>query len=109
MNAPIDVTQATFKSEVVDSDIPVVVDFWAEWCGPCQQLSPIIDEIAEEMDGQIKVAKVNLDEERELGALFQVLSIPTVLLFKGGQKVDEFVGLRPKPEIVSRIRAQLGA
>lgn len=109
MNAPIDVTQATFKSEVVDSDIPVVVDFWAEWCGPCQQLSPIIDEIAEEMDGQIKVAKVNLDEERELGALFQVLSIPTVLLFKGGQKVDEFVGLRPKPEIVSRIQAQLGA
>lgn len=109
MNAPIDVTQATFKSAVVDSDIPVVVDFWAEWCGPCQQLSPIIDEIAEEMDGQIKVAKVNLDEERELGALFQVLSIPTVLLFKGGQKVDEFVGLRPKPEIVSRIRAQLGA
>ena len=109
MNAPIDVTQATFKSEVVDSDIPVVVDFWAEWCGPCQQLSPIIDEIAEEMDGQIKVAKVNLDEERELGALFQVLSIPTVLLFNGGQKVDEFVGLRPKPEIVSRIRAQLGA
>lgn len=109
MNAPIDVTQATFKSEVVDSDIPVVVDFWAEWCGPCQQLSPIIDEIAEEMDGQIKVAKVNLDEVRELGALFQVLSIPTVLLFKGGQKVDEFVGLRPKPEIVSRIQAQLGA
>lgn len=109
MNAPIDVTQATFKSEVVDSDVPVVVDFWAEWCGPCQQLSPIIDEIAEEMDGQIKVAKVNLDEERELGALFQVLSIPTVLLFKGGQKVDEFVGLRPKPEIVSRIQAQLGA
>lgn len=109
MNAPIDVTQATFKSEVVDSDIPVVVDFWAEWCGPCQQLSPIIAEIAEEMDGQIKVAKVNLDEERELGALFQVLSIPTVLLFKGGQKVDEFVGLRPKPEIVSRIQAQLGA
>lgn len=109
MNAPVDVTQATFKSEVVDSDIPVVVDFWAEWCGPCQQLSPIIDEIAEEMDGQIKVAKVNLDEERELGALFQVLSIPTVLLFKGGQKVDEFVGLRPKPEIVSRIQAQLGA
>lgn len=109
MNAPIDVTQATFKSEVVDSDIPVVVDFWAEWCGPCQQLSPIIDEIAEEMDGPIKVAKVNLDEERELGALFQVLSIPTVLLFKGGQKVDEFVGLRPKPEIVSRIQAQLGA
>lgn len=109
MNAPVDVTQATFKSAVVDSDIPVVVDFWAEWCGPCQQLSPIIDEIAEEMDGQIKVAKVNLDEERELGALFQVLSIPTVLLFKGGQKVDEFVGLRPKPEIVSRIQAQLGA
>ena len=109
MNAPVDVTQTTFKNEVIEADTPVLVDFWAEWCGPCQQLSPIIDEIAEEMDGQIKVAKVNLDEERELGALFQVLSIPTVLLFKGGQKGDEFVGLRPKPEIVSRIQAQLGA
>lgn len=108
MSAPVDVTQATFKNEVVESDIPVLVDFWAEWCGPCKKLSPLLDEIASEMGDQVKVAKVNVDNERALGMMYQVMSIPTVLLFKDGQKVDEFVGLRPKSEIVSKIEA-LGA
>lgn len=107
MSAPIDVTQATFKSEVIESATPVLVDFWAEWCGPCKKLSPLLDEIAEEMGDQVKVAKVNVDNERTLDAMFQVMSIPTVLLFKDGKKVDEFVGLRPKHEIVSRVQAQL--
>lgn len=107
MSKPIDITQNTFKSEVVESDIPVLVDFWAEWCGPCQKLSPILDEIAEELDGKVKVTKVNMDKERTLGSLFQVLTIPHVLIFKDGQKVDEFSSVRPKAEILSRLEPHL--
>ena len=107
MSKPIDITQNTFKSEVVESDIPVLVDFWAEWCGPCKKLSPILDEIAEELDGKVKVTKVNMDEERTLGSLFQVLTIPHVLIFKDGQKVDEFSSVRPKAEILSRLEPHL--
>ncbi|QPK83255.1 thioredoxin [Corynebacterium qintianiae] len=107
MHAPIDVTQATFKSEVVDAEMPVVVDFWAQWCGPCKKLSPLLDEIADEMGGAVKVVKVDVDAERTLGAMFQVMSIPTVMIFKDGAAVDTLVGLQPKDELVSRIQQQL--
>lgn len=107
MSNVIDVTQDTFREVVVESDTPVVVDFWAEWCGPCKKLSPMLEDIAAEMGDQVTVAKVNVDDERTLGAMFQIMSIPAVLFFKDGEKVDEVIGLRPKHEIVDKIQAQL--
>lgn len=107
MSTPIDVTSATFKEAVIESDKPVVVDFWAQWCGPCKKLSPIIEDLAEEYGDRITFAKVDLDKERDLGAMFQILSIPTVLIFNEGKKVDEFNGLRPRQEIAHRLTAVL--
>lgn len=101
------VTTDTFRKDVIESDKPVVVDFWAEWCGPCKKLSPILEEVAEELDGQVTIAKVNVDEERNLGAMFQIMSIPNVLIFNHGEKVDEFVGLRSKDDIVAQVKKQL--
>ena len=101
------VTTDTFRKDVIESDKPVVVDFWAEWCGPCKKLSPILEEVAEELDGEVTIAKVNVDEERNLGAMFQIMSIPSVLIFKNGEKVDEFVGLRSKADIVAQVKKQL--
>ena len=101
------VTTDTFRKDVIESDKPVIVDFWAEWCGPCKKLSPILEEVAEELDGQVTVAKVNVDEERNLGAMFQIMSIPNVLIFNHGEKVDEFVGLRSKDDIVTQVKKQL--
>ena len=96
----ITITKANFDTEVMHSDRPVLLDFWATWCGPCRMLSPVIAEIAEEYDGKVKVGKVNVDEEEELAAAFQVESIPMVVLIKDGKVVDGFVGYHPKADIV---------
>lgn len=101
------VTTDTFRQDVIESDKPVVVDFWAEWCGPCKKLSPILEEVADELAGQVTIAKVNVDEERNLGAMFQIMSIPNVLIFNHGEKVDEFVGLRSKDDIVAQVKKHL--
>lgn len=107
MSNVVAVTEQTFKSTVIDSDKPVIVDFWAEWCGPCKKLSPIIEEIAGEYGDKAVVASVGVDAERTLGAMFQIMSIPSVLIFKNGAKVEEFVGLRPKNEIVEKLEKHL--
>ena len=94
-------TKNNFKDEVLNSDIPVLVDFWATWCGPCRMVAPIVEEIADEYDGRIKVGKVNVDEEPELAMQFRVASIPTLMVFKNGQLVNTAVGYRPKADILT--------
>lgn len=101
----LNVTEQNFDQEILQSDKPVLLDFWATWCGPCVQLSPIIDEIAEEKKEAAKVAKVNVDEQPGLAAKFSVRSIPTLLFFKDGEVKDQLMGVRPKQELISRLDA----
>lgn len=94
------ITKENFENEVLNSKEPVLVDFWASWCGPCKALAPILEEIDAELAGSVKVAKINIDEEEELAAQFRVMSIPTLLLFKNGEVVNKSVGLAPKDEVL---------
>jgi thioredoxin 1 len=103
MGSAVEITDANFDAEVLQSDKPVVVDFSATWCGPCRQLSPIIDELAKEYAGKVKVGKVDIDKSQDLAAKYDIMSVPTVLFFKGGNKVDSLVGLNPKSDYKSRM------
>ena len=96
MSAAVQVTDASFKQEVLDSEVPVLVDFWAPWCGPCRMVAPVVDEIAQQYDGQIKVVKLNTDENPNVASQYGIRSIPTLMIFKGGQRVDMVVGAVPK-------------
>ena len=101
---PLTITDATFAEEVERSPLPVVVDMWADWCGPCRMLAPIIDELAREFAGRIKFAKLNIDENRRTAMQFNVGSIPALLVFQNGELVDEMVGLIPKANLAARLR-----
>ncbi len=95
----INVTNDNFKSDVLESDLPVLVDFWAVWCGPCQRITPIIDELSSEMEGKVRFAKLNIDEANATAIEYGVTSIPTLILFKNGEEVDRLMGAYPKPVI----------
>ena len=101
--AEVMITKSNFDEEVLKSDIPVLVDFYAEWCGPCKSLSPLIAEIAEEYEGKIKVCKDNIDADEGLADYYNVMSVPTLMLFKNGEQAGMMVGYRPKKDIVNFI------
>lgn len=104
---PLEITDANFADEVEKSDLPVLIDFWAVWCGPCRMIAPIVEELAGEFEGKAKIGKVDVDNNPMIAGKFGIRSIPTLLIFKGGQVVDQIVGAVPKGSIIDKLNSHL--
>lgn len=103
MSAPEQVTDSTFEDQVINSDTPVVVDFWASWCGPCRMIAPMLEEVAKEYDGKVRIAKVDVDSNQATAQKYGIMSIPSLLFFKNGEMVEQMVGAVPKAQLVEKI------
>jgi thioredoxin 1 len=108
MSKPVTVTDATYQQEVLEADKPVLVDFWAPWCGPCRMVGPVLEEIASEEAENLKIVKVNVDENQQYAGQLGVFNIPTMVIYKGGQPVDKLVGALPKQQIMDRVKPHFG-
>ena len=104
MAKPIEVTDKTFEEVVLNAELPTVVDFWAVWCGPCKMIAPILEEVAEEYEGQLQVVKLDVDTSNDSAFQYGVMSIPTLILFKEGQPVERIVGFLPKDKLLSKLK-----
>ncbi|MCS7286559.1 MAG: thioredoxin [Anaerolineae bacterium] len=107
MTKPLEVNAEAFKKEVLEEKIPVLVDFWAEWCGPCRMLAPLVEEIAIEMGDKLKVVKINVDQNPSVAVSYGIMSIPTLILFKGGKPVEKLIGYMPKAKLLEAINRHL--
>jgi thioredoxin 1 len=103
MSNEIELTDSNFETEVLNSDIPVLVDFWAPWCGPCRMVAPIVEEISHEYEGKVKVGKLNTDDNQAVASQYGIMSIPTLMIFKGGKVVERIIGAQPKGAVIGKI------
>ena len=107
MSEPTHITDDTFEAEVIQSNMPAIVDFWAPWCAPCHMIAPILEEIAADYDGQLKVAKLDVDQNPKVATQFGVMSIPTMILFKDGEAVERLIGYMPKERLLEKVTSHL--